>query len=361
VKILKFNFLFLLLSGCTHTPTQQVSPLRNPYADLKRTFVSAASLVNFQCPMVPTPIIDPPGVEFYKDDKSTQNAHYSIIDQDKLALERRLVEPLSAFSRGIATLVDEMWQEQTQNPLAIKCSKNWLLTWAHAQALTGKPTNQGVFERVWTLSGVSLVYLRLKLLTTLNGDEQKEIDAWMQKLSLRVQNDFPSETRNGSRKNNLVDWAALSVMAVSIATNDRAAFDWGVQKIATNLAEVDDDGFLPRELQRGRRALHYHSFALQPIMMAAFLARANGRNLFSENNHALDRLAKSVLEAYRDPAKISARANAELEVPVLEDRAWLEVYRYLQPEKVDDSDFRNLRPLKEKWLGGNLTEVFSRQ
>jgi poly(beta-D-mannuronate) lyase len=76
-----------------------------------------------------------------------------------------------------------------------------------------------------------------------------------------------------------------------IAANDNQLFDWGIAAYHIGVAEIEPDGSLPIEMKRGRRALHYHLFALAPLVYLAELGEENGQNLYAERSYALQKLA----------------------------------------------------------------------
>jgi hypothetical protein len=111
-------------------------------------------------------------------------------------------------------------------------------------------------------------------------------------------------------------------MADAVALNRKDLFDWSVAMYRTAARQIDADGYLPNELRRQSRALEYHNFALEPLVMIAAFAKANGLDLLPENNGALQRLATRTLQGFDDPQVFAARAG---EKQVWEDwrSAWL--------------------------------------
>jgi poly(beta-D-mannuronate) lyase len=61
-------------------------------------------------------------------------------------------------------------------------------------------------------------------------------------------------------------------------------------------------------MARAGRTLHYHLYALAPLIMIAELAEANGIDLYSYNNGAIHRLVNLCIAGLRDPA-IFAKAT----------------------------------------------------
>src|SRR5262249_59672568 len=101
--------------------------------------------------------------------------------------------------------------------------------------------------------------------------------------------------------NNHAYWAGLAVGAAAIAANDRELFAWAIERMRVGLRQVTAEGALPLELARGRLALHYHLFALEPLAVLEIMARANGADLTPADNDAFRRLVAFTFPALADP------------------------------------------------------------
>lgn len=83
------------------------------------------------------------------------------------------------------------------------------------------------------------------------------------------------------------------------------------------LDQVDPSRFLPLELARGRRALHYHLFAVAPLVVLAEVAQANDVDLYAQSGGALRRLVECVLNGLDDPSTFEKRTGEAQEPPDL--------------------------------------------
>ena len=77
----------------------------------------------------------------------------------------------------------------------------------------------------------------------------------------------------------------------------------------TGLDNIQPDGSLKAEMDRGQMALHYHLYALAPLIMLAELGEANGIDLYAEENGALHRLVKFCVDGMEDPAILEKRTG----------------------------------------------------
>ena len=145
-------------------------------------------------------------------------------------------------------------------------------------------------------------------------------------------------------------------MALALATGDDANWRWGISRIKLTLDQVDADGFLPLEVQRGVKALHYHSFTLSPLVLTAFMARANGIDLAGPADGPFHRLAKRTYDGYADPSAFETRTGKKQEpFAKFYDMNWVEIYagEYDRPDMLAALGTR--RPQIQPWLGGDLT------
>jgi poly(beta-D-mannuronate) lyase len=62
-------------------------------------------------------------------------------------------------------------------------------------------------------------------------------------------------------------------------------------------------------MDRGQMALHYHLYALAPLIMLAEMGEANRIDLYAENNGALHRLVKLCEAGLEDPTILEKRTG----------------------------------------------------
>jgi len=74
---------------------------------------------------------------------------------------------------------------------------------------------------------------------------------------------------------------------------------------------IQPDGSLNAEMARGRMALHYQLYALEPLIMLAELGEDNGIDLYAEKEGAIHRLVNFDLAAMKNPSQIAKRTGEE--------------------------------------------------
>ena len=234
--------------------------------------------------------------------------------------------------------------------------------WATGGALLGTTNHQGAYEREWTLGSLALAYLKIRDAPGLTASARDGIERWLCAVAAAVQPPYERTDRKSSA-NNHAYWTGLAVAAAGVACGQRPLFDWGLARARIGLAQVDADGLLPLELERQRLALHYHVFALAPLVMVAELATANGVPLYDERDRALRRLADRVIAGLAEPAsfeKLTGFPQEQLTRPPRgTDLAWAEPYAARFPDARLAGWLDAARPVSDVRLGGDLTATFA--
>ncbi len=348
-------FCLVALGVSVAGPTSAAS-LTSPIDVEARRALMGRPLGEFACPIAVPPARDILAQSFYTDPQ------HSIVDPVRLAARDRAVKPLHDFSEGIARLADRWVEARPPQPEAATCALAWLDAWAKKDAMLGQVTNQGGYERKWTLCGIALAYLKIRDASGLDLAAKARVEAWLGRLTAAVRRyyDGPPSKGVSDKINNHLYWAALAVAAGAVATDDRAAFDLAMEKCRFALTQIAEDGTLPLELARGQRALHYHLFALTPLVMLAEIGKGNGLDLYVARDGALGRLVARVLAGIADPAGFEQRSGAAQEPETLSgwSMGWAEIWYARTRDPAVVPLLARLRPARNNWLGGNMTLSF---
>lgn len=239
------------------------------------------------------------------------------------------------------------------------CTLDLLSAWAKADALMGPIAGyQGYYERSWAGTDFAFVLLRMPAdLRMANAERMAAIDGWLRRIA--------AATRDADEinrlHNNLVYWAGLDLIAIGTVANQPQLIDAGLARVREGIRDIRADGSLEREVKRGNRALHYHTFALIPLVFAAELTHQHGVDLYEENSHAIGRLADLVIEAVRDPATFSRITPVKQDLfswTFRDELAWMEPYYARTRDARLPSLIAPRRPFSEWRLGGNVTEAW---
>jgi poly(beta-D-mannuronate) lyase len=300
------------------------------------------------------PVRDVIGVSYYTD------ANHSIANPALKRKNQESMRPLHDYLARVVALADGWAASRPAKPAYAIRAVDLLAGWARGGALLGTVNQQGAYERVWALSGLSLAYLRVRNAPGLDRTEREAVETWFGKVARAVRDGFKDEGPI-SRLNNHACWAAVAVAAGAIAAHQRYLFSWSVSTAETALGQVRADGFLPLELQRKALALHYHLFAVAPLVMLDELIHVNHEPINDESDLELGWLIERVTSGLHDPAAFAAAAGAPQSItlpPRGADLAWAEiVYAHSHDPRLG-ALIAAARPLRDDRLGGDLTLAF---
>ena len=228
--------------------------------------------------------------------------HHSIVDPKKLAAEVKATEAPEDLGKWTARAADAYRTRGSR--AAAACVYALLDAAARAHAWSDEmPTNQGSYEQKWLLAGVSMAYLKVRMSGVGTPDQEKDIRKWLGSVADRAIDYVGRKESNPNSDawNNHRYWAGFAVCAAGIAIGNRSDYEWGIASYKAGVGQILPDGALPREMARAGRALHYHLFALAPLIMIAELAEANGLDLYGYNDGAIHRLVKLCIAGLKDP------------------------------------------------------------
>jgi poly(beta-D-mannuronate) lyase len=289
--------IVLLALAAMQLPAEK---LRSPWDGRK----VAQTDIAYACP-TPPPFANTVDVGSYYTD-----SHASVIDQQKLAAFQKGSEAPMHLSQA-TTLAADAYLDKGSRAAAL-CAYSLLDAAAKAQAWSGKmPGYQSVYIQNWLLSGVAISYLKVRNSGVGTPAQDTEIQKWLGAMAVRVGEYFDAEVKRlgSDGENNHLYWAGLAVAAAGIAGNDREAFDWGMTAYRMGVEAIQPDGTLTAEMDRGQMAMHYHLYALAPLIILAELGEANGLDLYAEENGAIHRLVKFCTAALEDPTIVQKRTG----------------------------------------------------
>jgi poly(beta-D-mannuronate) lyase len=241
----------------------------------------------YNCPELPTltKTIDAEG--YYID------ANHSVIDPVKKKAEEDATAGPTHLGQFVTQAADAYLSSGSR--AGVVCAYSLLTAAAQEDAMTGlQPTGQSHYVQKWLLAGTGMAYLKIRNTGVGTADQDKAIQKWFEKIASRVRDYVDGKRRDphSDAWNNHGYWSGLAVAAAGIANNNANDFHWGISAAKTGIDEIGPSGVLPRELERAGMALHYHLYALAPLVMLAELGRVNGIDLYSENHNGIQRLAQ---------------------------------------------------------------------
>ena len=264
----------------------------------------------YTCPAPPRPPRDLNVQSYYTD------AHHSIIDTQQKAIYDQAVSRLDEFARAVVHAADRY--RTANSAAAAQCVVSLLDSAAHDRALTGNmATGQAEYVQGWKLGSWAVAWLKVRGSGAATEDQARHITEWLVKLAKenRAWYELRRSRNSEDSRNNHLYWAGFAIAAAGIAADDRSLFNWGMNAYLQGVNQIKPDGSLPLEMGRAGRALHYHLYALAPLVFLAEFGEANGVDLYSANNFAFRRLVALCLAGLRDPAAFGQRVGIAQEMP----------------------------------------------
>lgn len=236
--------------------------------------------------------------------------HHSVIDEKAREAEEKATEAPTHLGQWSSEAADAYLT--TGSRAAAACVYSLLDAAAQAHAWSGEmPTSQGHYEQKWLLAAAAVSYLKVRNSGAGTPDQEKNIHKWLGSVADRVTEYVESKLSNldSDAWNNHRYWAGFAVAAAGIANNDKGDLLWGEKAYKAGVDQIQPNGVLPHEMARAGRALHYHLYALAPLIMIAELAAANGADLYSEDNGAIHRLVDLCVAGLQNPDLFAKATN----------------------------------------------------
>ena len=288
------------------------------------------------------------------------DANHSVIDPRAKAAYETASRANEMFVRRVGQVADGYQAQHFES--AADCAFSLLQQAAQEEAfsvahLGVKGARDGFYVQGFYLDGLALAYLKVRSSSAGSSQQRAAIQAWLLQIALSVENFYDDMAREnaGDGHNNLTYWGALGVSATGIATGRRDLFDWGIGVYRQATKQIAGDGTLPLEMDRAAKALHYHLFAVAPLVMIAELGERNGLHLYKEDDGALQRLVKRTTDGLVNPAYFAEKTHIAQEMPSELDGSaigWAVPYEARYPDPVVASLLAKASSTADWQLGG---------
>ena len=258
------------------------TPLRSPWDGRDVTLTGAP----YSCPAIAHLSADLTTDRFYSDSKS------SIIDPEKWKAYVASSGPYKQLGEQIVAAADGY--RTTGSRQAVECALTHMDAAAKDGVFTGKmSSNQAYYVQGWVIGAIAIAYLKVRDSGLVQPEQERDILPWIVRIVHQTMDYYDARRQKGTGdgENNHLYWAGVEVAAAGIAANDAKLFKWGTETYKAGVAQIEPDGSLPLEMKRGQRALHYHLYALAPLVYLAEFGEDNGLQLYAERDYALKKLA----------------------------------------------------------------------
>jgi len=328
-------------------PAHAQQPLRSPWDGHNVKLTEAP----YSCPAIVHLSADLTTDRFYSDSKS------SIIDPAKWKAYVASSGPYKELGQRIVDAADAY--RTTGSREAAKCAVSHMEIAAKDGVFTGKmSSNQAYYVQGWVIGAIAIAYLKVRDSGLIHSDQEHEILSWIVNVVRRTMDyyDVRREKGTGDAENNHLYWAGVEVAAAGIAANNRQLFNWGIDTYRVGVAQIEPDGSLPLEMKRGQRALHYHLYALAPLVYLAEFGEDNGLDLYADHNYALKKLAELSTKGMVDNSFFEKATGIPQDTPngppTAEQISWANIYVSRFPDPAISKLLAQAPSLSYMYLGG---------
>lgn len=285
---------------------------------------------------------------------SPEDPTHSIVDPTLMKAYAASSGPIKDAARTIVALSDRY--RTTGSREAAACALHLLAQMAHNHTMAGHMSSQqAYYVQGWLAGAVAIAYLKARNSGLDNPQQAKEIGAWLLKLAESTRDWYDAAEQRRPEQNNHLYWAGAELASIAAVDDRPDLLKWAVAAYKNGVDQIQPDGVLPLEMARGQRALHYHLYALAPLVYIAEFAEANDEGLYAYRHDALARLVKLCLEGLSDPALFARRTGVRQEVPRVpsgDDAWWTVPYGRRFPSSQLATIAANARTLSSFYLGG---------
>ncbi|GAA3766073.1 alginate lyase family protein [Terriglobus aquaticus] len=260
------------------------------------------------CPALPAVGPDLIMDGFYRLDDPT----HSIVDPVRMKAYTEAAKPAKSAALQIVTEADEY--RDTGSRDAARCTLGYIASLAAQHAMTGRMSSaQSYYVQGWLAGAIAVAYLKVRDSGLQTSSQQQVIIPWLRTLGQATRDWYDQAAQRKTQGNNHLYWAGMELAAIAAATNEPNDLEWAYAAYRNGIAQIQPDGTLPLEMARGSKALHYHLYALAPLVMIGEFGQANGTDLFAERDGALRKLAAATIAQTQDPSLFQRRTGVAQE------------------------------------------------
>jgi poly(beta-D-mannuronate) lyase len=298
----------LFATGASSLLAAQAKQLQSPWNGRHVAATDAA----YACPAIAHIAADLVTDGFYRLDDPT----HSIIDPVRQEAYRKSSDGVKAVGMAIVKAADDY--RTTGSRSAAQCAMGQILALAQEHSLAGKmSSNQAYYVQGWVVGAIAIAYLKVRETGIATPPEAQTIAKWMQSVGEQTKNYYDAHKRagHGDSQNNHLYWAGVELAAIGVAADDRKDFNWAMATYDNGVDQIQPDGALPLEMARGGRALHYHLYALAPLVLLAEFGETNQLDLYAHASGAIHRLVNFSVAGLQDPTPFAKATGVQQELP----------------------------------------------
>jgi poly(beta-D-mannuronate) lyase len=345
------GWIVLSISFAIGIPVLAAAPttsLRSPWDEKPVTATDAVYPCSAIAHIAPDLVTD----GFYRLDDPT----HSIIDPARQAAYNKSSNPVKAAGLAIVDAADNY--RTTGSRQAAQCAMTRIVAMAQDKSLSGKmSSSQAYYVQGWVVGAIAIAYLKVRDTEDATPQQTEMIANWLHSVGQQTRGYYDDHKKSGGDKgNNHLYWAGVELAAIGVAANNRSDFGWAMATYDNGVNQIRPDGTLPLEMARGGRALHYHLYALAPLVLLAEFGEANNLDLYAHANGAIHRLVNVSVAGLQDPAPFAKATGVKQEVskrPSGDQIGWAPPYVRRFPNPALARMIANAPSLSVYYLGGS--------
>lgn len=269
-------------------------------------------------------------------------------------------EPLFKFEESVSSLAGSY--VASGDIYYAECLIAFLNHWAEQDALMDfyyDPSQpQAWFATESMIFAAAMAYSIIRPAIDGMEEELSTIEDWLNDLSY-LHLSIPGLEGNSCCNNHFYRRALYASM-VGVLTEDNELFRVGVSAIYSALHDMTEEGALPLEVERGRRATHYQNYALLYLITNMEIIQRQGYDIYDLEIDGVDihdgvDFALSVME---DPSRFDDLAPLEQYTDFMKDEqyfSWMEIYQARFDDPRIPQFLETLRPIYNRSAGGFVT------
>jgi len=231
-----------------------------------------------------------------------------------------------------AQSIDPIWRAiRTLEPVAYRegdaCALKIVAGWARSRALTVASTADAQVTRGRMIAETATLIADLGLAPPIPSDDQAEIVDWLAGIGNDTIDYFETSAGPKTRQNNHRFWAGLALAQIGRLSKNAAFVDWAEQTYRLGVCQIDANGMLPLELDRGAYARNYHAYALRPLLATQHVLKTLGRHPDRYCPGAIDRLRRTTTMAIADAGPF-ARLTGLPQVALPDEDTYVSALRF---------------------------------
>jgi len=353
-----------LLLSTAFVQAQKVSDPKASYIDIKQRHAQLAqtadprtkSAITSLNSCVTLPVVQPPTGRMIIPKHYLNGSHGPTNPE-----EAKATRVYNNFERRVTAGMNQ-WLVSFNKDEA-QCAQQQIDLWASAKTLLDydpKESSQAWYQVEWTLSSIAVSESVLVNEASLDPIQVKRDIAWLNKVAHRTV-DFDKADK---QTNNHHYWRGLAAVSTGVISSDDDLFKWGIGVFKQGINEVDSRGALPQEMARHERAIHYQSFALQPLIPLAEFAERQQVPLYtfkSRTGRSVKDAVNFLGEALANPDIIK---NYSQDTQMIDDKgtdffSFAEFYsRHVSPTDIPATILQGLKsPTFATRIGGSTTVI----